>query len=197
MELDGVEASGVGDQNTYARAAEPGVRSMDLTARQREILATLTDGHRRTDAPVTAEEIADELDRHPGTIHNHMQVLGTLGLVEGFTGPHGGYEPTDAAETALGGTEPSGGEALTLAHEFDRLDVTVDEISFRSVRHPSTCRALVRFSGARSSMTVGDPVVVGPTPGTGLVVAGEVLVYDDEAAEALLDVTAVEAPVEA
>lgn len=169
---------------------------MDLTARQREILGTLVDGHRRTNALVTAEEIADELDRHPGTVHNHMQVLGTLGLVEGVTGPQGGYEPTPAAKEALGGGEPEGGESLTLAHAFDRLDVTVDEISFRNVNHPSVCRALVRFSGAHSSIAVGDPVVVGPTRGTALVVAGEVLVYDDEADEALLDVSVAEAPVE-
>jgi len=168
---------------------------MDLTARQREILATLVDDHRQTDALVTAEEIADELDRHPGTIHNHMQVLGTLGLVEGVTGPRGGYEPTPAAAEVVDGG-PSGGEALTLAHEFDRLDVTVDEMSFRNVHHPTACRALVCFSGARSSIAVGDPVVVGPTPGTGLVVAGEVLVYDDEANDVLLDVAVVEAPVE-
>jgi predicted transcriptional regulator len=167
---------------------------MDLTARQREILATLVEGHRDRDAPMTADDIAAALDRHPGTIHNHMQVLGTLGLVEGITGPRGGYEPTETAVEALGASTDEDGEGLTLAREFERLDVTVEEIDLWNVHHPTVCRALVRFGGAVSTLSVGDPVVVGPTPGTDLVVAGEVLVFDDERNEALLDVAAMEAP---
>jgi hypothetical protein len=169
---------------------------MELTGRQREILATLVDGHRSRGEPVTAEEIAAELDRHPGTVHNHMQVLGTLGLVEGITGPKGGYEPTEAASTALGERSAEGGDAVTVAHEYERIDLTVDEIRFLNVDDPTTCRAVVRFRQTVTGIEVGDPVVVGPTPTGSLVLAGQVRLFDDAENELLLDVASAEAPVE-
>ena len=168
---------------------------MDLTGRQREILATLVDGYRSTDEPMTAEEIAAELDRHPGTVHNHMQVLGTLGLVEGITGPQGGYEPTAAAADALGERSDDGGDAVTVAHEFERVDLTVDEIRFLGVDNPDVCRAVVRFRETVTGIDVGDPVVVGPTPTGGLLLAGEVRLFDDSENELLVDVASAEAPV--
>ena len=169
---------------------------MDLTPRQREVVATLVEAHRETDGPVPADEIAALLDRHEGTVHNHMQVLGTLGLVEGTTGPSGGYEPTAAGEAAVGGTEPAEGEATTLAHEYRRLDLTVEDVDLRAVHSPAVCRALVRFGSTASSLDPGDPVVLGPTPCGALVLAGEVLVYDDAESEVLIDVAVLEAPVE-
>ncbi|MFB6156310.1 MAG: helix-turn-helix domain-containing protein [Haloferacaceae archaeon] len=169
---------------------------MELTGRQREILATLVDGHRSREEPMTADEIAAELDRHPGTVHNHMQVLGTLGLVEGITGPRGGYEPTEAAAAALGERSDDDGDAVTVAHEYERVDLTVDEIRFLTVESPTTCRAVVRFRQTVTGIDVGDPVVVGPTPSGGLVLAGEVRLFDDAENELLLDLARAEAPVE-
>ena len=134
--------------------------------------------------------------RHPGTVHNHMQVLGTLGLVEGITGPRGGYEPTDAAAAALGERSGDGGDAVTVAHEYERVDLTVDEIRFLNVDDPNVCRAVVRFRETVAGVGVGDPVVVGPTPTGSLVLAGEVRLFDDEKNELLLDVASAEAPVE-
>jgi hypothetical protein len=169
---------------------------MELTGRQREILATLVDGYRSRGEPMTADEIAAELDRHPGTVHNHMQVLGTLGLVEGITGPRGGYEPTEAAAAALGERAAEGGDAVTVAHEYERIDLTVDEIRFLNVDDPTTCRAVVRFRQTVTGIDVGDPVVVGPTPSGSLVLAGEVRLFDDAENELLLDIARTEAPVE-
>ena len=168
---------------------------MDLTGRQREILATLIDGCRSREEPMTADEIAAELDRHPGTVHNHMQVLGTLGLVEGITGPRGGYEPTEAAAEAVGDRDGDDGDAVTVAHEYERLDLTVDEIRFLNVDDPNACRAVVRLRETVTGIGVGDPVVVGPTPTGGLLLAGEVRLFDDAENELLVDVTSVEAPV--
>lgn len=169
---------------------------MDLTGRQREILATLIDGYRSRDEPMTADEIAEELDRHPGTVHNHMQVLGTLGLVEGITGPRGGYRPTEAAAGAIGERSTDDGDAVTVAHEYERVDLTVDEIRFLNVDDPNVCRAVVRFRETMTGIGVGDPVVVGPTPAGGLLLAGEVRLFDDAENELLVDVASAEAPVE-
>ncbi len=168
---------------------------MDLTGRQREILATLVDGYRSREEPMTADEIAERLNRHPGTVHNHMQVLGTLGLVEGITGPRGGYEPTAAATEVLGEQSGDEGDSVTVAHEYERVDLTVDEIRFLSVDDPEVCRAVVRFRETVTAIGVGDPVVVGPTPTGGLVLAGEVRLFDDEENELLVDVASAEAPV--
>jgi predicted transcriptional regulator len=168
---------------------------MELTGRQREILATLVDGYRTADEPMTAEAIAGELDRHPGTVHNHMQVLGTLGLVEGITGPQGGYEPTVAATDALGERADDGGDAVTVAHEYERVNLTVDEIRFLGADNPDICRAVVRFRETVTGINVGDPVVVGPTPTGSLVLAGQVRLFEDTENELLLDVASAEAPV--
>jgi hypothetical protein len=168
---------------------------MDLTGPQREILATLIDGYDETGEPRTADDLAAALDRHPGTIHNHMQVLRTLDLVEGITGPRGGYEPTDRAVEAMSG-DGAGGDAVTVAHEYERLSLTVEEVRFPTVHSPTACRARVRFREPVSGVGAGDPVVVGPTPCSRLVLAGEVCLFDDAENELLLDVTSAEAPVE-
>lgn len=168
---------------------------MDLSGPQREILATLIDGHDAAGGPVTADDIAAELDRHPGTIHNHMQVLRTLGLVEGITGPRGGYEPTPAAVETMSG-DGADGDAVTVAHGHERLSLTVESIRFTAVQNPTVCRAVVRFREPVSGVDVGDAVVAGPTPATGLVLAGEVCLFDDAENELLLDVSVAEAPVE-
>lgn len=186
------------DPNTYH---DPGgttaQEQMELTSRQREILSTLIDGHRSTGSPVAAEDLAESLDRHRGTIYNHMQTLGTLGLVEGVTGPGGGYEPTDRAYEALGRDVDETGGTLTLAHGYSRIDVRVDGIYFMNVHHPDRCRARVTFRESVGRVGVGDPVVVGPTPGSRLVVAGEVEAVDDAENQVLMDVARAEAPLEA
>ena len=39
---------------------------------------------------IKGEEIADIMNRNPGTIRNQMQSLRSLGLVKGVPGPRGG-----------------------------------------------------------------------------------------------------------
>ena len=76
-------------------------RIMDLTTVQRDILTALINIHRVEGRAVKGEEIAELIDRNPGTIRNQMQSLKALNLVEGVPGPKGGYKATGAAYEAL------------------------------------------------------------------------------------------------
>ena len=64
-------------------------RIMDLTTVQRDILTALINIHRVEGRAVKGEEIAELIDRNPGTIRNQMQSLKALNLVEGVPGPKG------------------------------------------------------------------------------------------------------------
>ncbi|MFC7099013.1 TrmB family transcriptional regulator [Halobaculum marinum] len=151
---------------------------MDLTSSQRDILNTLVNGYETDESPMPATEIAEVCDRHVGTIRNLMQMMKSLGLVEGVPGSEGGYVPTDAAYEALDRDRAGGEEMLGLAHDFDRVDVAVESIGFTNVHHPEKCRARVTFRESVARFDVGDPVIVGPTP-NGLVIAGEVEATDE------------------
>ncbi|MDD1748495.1 MAG: hypothetical protein LUO89_01335, partial [Methanothrix sp.] len=54
---------------------------MDLTPVQRDILTALINIHRVEGRAVKGEEIAELIDRNPGTIRNQMQSLKALNLV--------------------------------------------------------------------------------------------------------------------
>lgn len=169
---------------------------MDLTTSQREVLNALVNGYGRLDGPVTAGEIADESGRSPGTIYDLMGLLKSVGLVESVAGPNGGYVPTGTAFEALGREEAGddGGEPLGLAHEHDRVDVEVESIGLSAVHHPDKCAATVTFRESVTRFGVGDAVIVGPTPRSGLVVVGEVVASDEGRNELRLDVGRIEAP---
>jgi len=125
-----------------------------------------------------------------------MQQLSQFGVVEGVSGPAGGYKPTELAFEALGREPLEETEALTVAHDYDRLDVTIDRISFKSVRHPENCRVELHLRQSVSDFAVGQPVAAGPTPLSGLVVAGTVKAVDATKNTLILDVAELEAPVE-
>ncbi|MFC7138110.1 TrmB family transcriptional regulator [Halobaculum litoreum] len=167
---------------------------MDLTSSQREILNTLVNGYEDADSPMPATAIAETCDRHVGTIRNLMQMMKSLDLVEGVPGSEGGYVPTDAAYEALGRDRGDDGETLGMAHEYDRVDVAVEAIDFTNVHHPEKCTAKVTFRESVARFSVGDAVVVGPTPNSGLVIAGEVEAIDEGRNQLHLDVASLEAP---
>src|SRR6056297_2166857 len=75
--------------------------SIELTPSQKTILTALINLHRESEDAVKGEDIAEEVDRNPGTIRNQMQSLKALQLVEGVPGPKGGYKPTATAYEAL------------------------------------------------------------------------------------------------
>ena len=76
--------------------------TIELTPSQKTILSALVNLFRENEEAIKGEDIAEEVDRNPGTIRNQMQSLKALQLVEGVPGPKGGYKPTANAYEALG-----------------------------------------------------------------------------------------------
>ncbi len=74
---------------------------MELTPIQKDIIIALINLQRQKDRAIKGEEIAELIQRNPGTIRNQMQLLKALGLVEGVPGPKGGYKPTGSAYESL------------------------------------------------------------------------------------------------
>ncbi len=74
---------------------------MDLSLIQKDILITLITLYHQHSHPIKGEEIADLIQRNPGTVRNQMQALKTIGFVDGAPGPKGGYIPTALAYTEL------------------------------------------------------------------------------------------------
>ncbi len=148
--------------------------SIELTASQKTILTALVNLHSESEDAVKGEEIADEVDRNPGTIRNQMQSLKALQLVEGVPGPKGGYKPTATAFNALDIQTLDEAAEVPLVHNDEPVEnATVDQISLSSVHHPERCRAEVHIQGSLSDFHTGDLVRVGPTPLSNLEIEGE------------------------
>jgi len=111
--------------------------SIELTPSQKTILTALTNLHRQTEDAVKGEQIAEEVDRNPGTIRNQMQSLKALQLVEGVPGPKGGYKPTANAYEALDVDRMDEAAAVPLFHNDEVVDnANVESIDLSSVHHP-------------------------------------------------------------
>lgn len=169
---------------------------IELTSSQTTVLTALVNQYDATGEAVKGEVVADAVDRTPGTVRNQMQNLKSLSLVEGVTGPKGGYKPTPLAYETLGRDQVDDPAQLILARNNERVDVTVDNIKLTSVHHPSECRARIRLQEAFTEFDVGDAVAVGPTPKSKLVLAGAVVAVDETTNEIIVDVAQLEAPVE-
>lgn len=153
---------------------------MELTPVQRDILTALINIHRREGRAVKGEEIAELIDRNPGTIRNQMQSLKALNLVEGVPGPKGGYKATGAAY-----------EVLCLDNSGDIVDVPIikngvqvdgasaSEIIFNKVMRHDSCDGMVRITGNVRDFNIGDEIEIGPTPVNKLYIRGEVTGRDD------------------
>ena len=73
-----------------------------LTSVQKEILQTLINLYQSSNGKsIKGEDIAEVMNRNPGTIRNQMQSLRSLSLVKGVPGPRGGYKPTIEAYHSL------------------------------------------------------------------------------------------------
>jgi len=169
---------------------------IDLTTSQEQTLTALVNQYRPGEGPVKAKTVAEQVSRSLGTIQNQMQRLSQFGVVEGVSGPAGGYKPTETAYEALGREPLDETEALTVAHEYERLDVTVDQIGFKSVHHPENCRVELHLQQSVDGFSIGQAVAAGPTPLSGLVVAGTIKAIEDTTNTLILDVAQLEAPVE-
>lgn len=167
---------------------------IELNGIQREILAALIEEYRATESPVKGEVIAEAVGRTAGSIRNQIQSLTALGLVDGIPGQKGGYKPTHEAYDVLDYQDLEDPERLIVARDYERVTVTVDEIDLTDVHDPDRCRARVRFERPVEGFSVGDPIVVGPTPVSKLVIVGEIESIDGDGTGVLLDVGEMEAP---
>ncbi|MFC7007003.1 Rrf2 family transcriptional regulator [Halalkalicoccus salilacus] len=169
--------------------------SIELTSSQKTILTALINLHRETEDAVKGEDIAQEVDRNPGTIRNQMQSLKALQLVEGVPGPKGGYKPTATAYEALDVEQMDEPAVVPLEHNGETVeDVNVVEIDLSSVHHPQLCRAEIHIQGSVRDYHEGDSVVVGPTPLSKLVIEGTVDGKDDTGNILILQINEMRAP---
>jgi len=163
---------------------------MELTPIQKEIIIELINLQRQKASAVKGEEIAELIDRNPGTVRNQMQSLKMLGLVEGVPGPKGGYRATGDAYEALNVTAmDKEAEVPIYKNEEVVKGATVAEISFTTVRHPDLCNGRIKVLGNIKAFNSGDQVQVGPTPVNRLIVRGEVVGRDDTANLLLFEIT--------
>jgi predicted transcriptional regulator len=169
--------------------------SIELTPSQKTILNALINLHRETEDAVKGEDIAEEVDRNPGTIRNQMQSLKALQLVEGVPGPKGGYKPTATAYEALEIQQMDEPAAVPLQHEGENVtEANVEEIDLSSVHHPELCRAEIHLQGSVRDFHEGDSVTVGPTPLSKLLIEGAVDGKDDTSNILILRIEGMQAP---
>ncbi len=153
---------------------------MELTPIQKEILTALINLYRERKQAVKGEDIAEIINRNPGTVRNQMQSLKALGLVEGVPGPKGGYKATGATYHALSLAELEKETVVPLRRNDEVIqNATAAEISFTTVRHPDLCNASVHVIGDIKKFDIGDIITIGPTPVNRLVMRGEVIGRDD------------------
>lgn len=163
---------------------------MELSPIQKDILIALINLQRQKNRAVKGEEIAELINRNPGTVRNQMQSLKVLGLVEGVPGPKGGYKATGEAYQALNVTAVDK-EAVVPIYRNNNLvsDATAAEINFTTVRHPDLCNGLIRVIGNIRDFREGDTVQIGPTPVNHLIVRGDIIGRDDTQNSLLFSIT--------
>lgn len=162
---------------------------MDLSLIQRDILITLITLYHQHSHSIKGEEIADKIQRNPGTVRNQMQALKAIGLVDGVPGPKGGYIPTALAYNELN-LNLSGDESdVPISRNGEVVSgVNVQEIDFTTLCHPDICHAVIRLGGSAKLFEIGDRITIGPTPVNKLLIRGEVF-GKDEAKQSLLIAT--------
>ncbi|MBI5681314.1 MAG: CBS domain-containing protein [Methanobacterium sp.] len=164
-----------------------------LTSVQKEILQSLINLYRKSKGKsIKGEEIAEIMNRNPGTIRNQMQSLRSLGLVKGVPGPRGGYKPTIEAYHTLNITTSDNEKLVPIFKKGKKVgDLTVAKIEFTSIPHPGECEATIKVIGNIKQLDLGDKVRIGPTPVNKLVVNGMVVGRDDMDNFLLLDTTSI------
>lgn len=171
--------------------------SIELTSSQKTILRALVDLYTQEETAIKGEDIAEEVDRNPGTIRNQMQSLKALQLVEGVPGPKGGYKPTTNAYEALEVEQIDSPAMVPVVHNGEMIDdANVQGINLTSVFHPDLCRAEVEIRGSLREIHEGDSVSVGPTPISKLRIDGTVDGKDDAQNVVILRIDKMIAPAE-
>jgi predicted transcriptional regulator len=162
---------------------------MDLSLIQKDILITLITLYHQHSRSIKGEDIADMIQRNPGTVRNQMQALKTIGLVDGVPGPKGGYIPTALAYKELNLSLTEGDYDVRISRDGEIISgASVREIDFTTLCHPDICHAVIRLFGSAKLFEIGDRITIGPTPVNKLLLRGEVF-GKDESKQLLLIVT--------
>lgn len=164
-----------------------------LTSVQKEILQTLINLYQTSDGKsIKGEDIAEVMNRNPGTIRNQMQSLRSLSLVKGVPGPRGGYKPTIEAYHTLNITVTDNESKVPMFKEGNRVEgVSVAKIEFTSIPNPGECEAAIKVLGSIKDLNLGDKIRIGPTPVNNLGIIGEIVGRDDMDNILLLDTTTI------
>ena len=163
---------------------------MELTPIQKDIIIALINLQRQKDRSIKGEEIAEAIQRNPGTIRNQMQLLKALRLVEGIPGPKGGYKPTGSAYEILH-IQQLKNESVVPLYRNNMIvnNATAAEISFKTIRNLDACDGVVRVIGSTKDFVMGDKFQIGPTPVNHLIIRGEVTGRDDTSNSILFNIT--------
>jgi hypothetical protein len=163
---------------------------LDLTQIQKDILyALITLYKKRSGGSVKGEEIAELINRNPGTVRNQMQALRALGLVEGVPGPKGGYRPTSRAYELLAITKPEEAVRVPVVVNGEiSEELSAEEIVLPSISNPDVCQARIRILGDIKKISPGDKIIVGPTPVNEMMVYGKVVGRDDTESTVVIDI---------
>ena len=152
---------------------------MDLALVQRNILTALINLHRENRQAIKSEEIAELMDRNPGTIRNQMQSLKALTLVGAVPGRHGGYRVTGEAYEALNLDDGGDEVAVPVIRNGVLVEGTMAiEIIFNNIMHSNHCGAVIRIISNIRDFDIGNEAEVGPTPVNNLYIRGNVLGRD-------------------
>ncbi|SDA61131.1 CBS domain-containing protein [Methanobrevibacter millerae] len=164
-----------------------------LTSVQKEILQTLINLYQSSDGKsIKGEDIAEVMNRNPGTIRNQMQSLRSLSLVKGVPGPRGGYKPTIEAYHSLNISISEKEAKVPIYKGDERLpDISVAKIEFTSVPQQEECEAAIKVLGSIKDLNLGDTIKIGPTPVNNLGIMGEVVGRDDMDNILLVDTTTI------
>ena len=152
-----------------------------LTFVQKETLQTLINLYQSSEGKsIKGSEIADSLNRNPGTIRNQMISLRRLGLVKSVPGPGGGYKPTIEAYHSLNIPISYNDLKVPIYKNGKKIEGTsVAKIEFTSVPQPSDCEAAIKVLGSINHLNLGDEIIIGPTPVNNLGVVGKIVGKDD------------------
>ena len=164
-----------------------------LTSVQKEILQTLINLYQSSNGKsIKGEDIAEVMNRNPGTIRNQMQSLRSLSLVKGVPGPRGGYKPTIEAYHSLNISVSDNDSNVPIYKNGEKVeDVSVAKIEFTSVPQPGECEAAIKVLGNIKDLNLGDVVSIGPTPVNNLGVMGVIVGRDDMDNILLVDTTTI------
>jgi predicted transcriptional regulator len=163
---------------------------MDLSLIQKEILITLITLYHQHSHAIKGEEIAEVLNRNPGTVRNQMQALKAIGFVDGVPGPKGGYNPTALAYRELNLSNLDQEATVPILRNGEPVPgMRVTEIDFTTLCHPDLCHAMVKVGGSVKTFEIGEEITIGPTPVNKLIIRGEVYGKDEVQQSVLISIS--------